>query len=100
MTGEEILRQLACERSEELARISPEHQQSARLSARPFLSGAFHALVLADAFEDEPSLGLLQELLVPIEQPLVDAGVIEWVSFGFEERATVGLAEPDDEVVR
>jgi hypothetical protein len=41
---------------------------------------------------------LLAELLAPIEKPLVDEGVIELVSFGFEETVTGALAreeEPD-----
>ncbi|MGH8975811.1 MAG: hypothetical protein ACRD0C_21710 [Acidimicrobiia bacterium] len=96
MTGEEILRALAEERKQELARTPPEHKQSVMLNARPFLIGAFHALCRAKALENPPSLELLEEVLAPIEQPLVDQGVIERVSFGLEDRANAHITPDED----
>ena len=99
MTGEEILRGLADECARDVTLARPEHRESAMLNARPFLSGAFIALARAKAFANRPSLEFLEELLAPIQQPLVDHGVIERVSFGFEATASA-TAEPDDETDR
>ena len=96
MSGEEILRGLAEEFARDLAMSRPEHQESVRLNARPYLTGAFMALFRANAFTSPDPRQLLEEVLAPIEQPLVDAGLIERVSFGFEETATAALA-PEDE---
>ncbi len=48
MIGEEILRGLAEEFAQELARSRPEHQESVRLNARPYLTGAYIALFRAE----------------------------------------------------
>jgi hypothetical protein len=56
------------------------------------------ALVKASLLESRSAVRLLQEVLAPIEQPLVDEGVIERVSAGFEARAagSVGREQAEE----
>lgn len=96
MTGEEILRALADDCARNVTQADPEHRQAAIEDARPFLSGAFIALARANAFANRPSLAFLETLLAPIEQPLVDQGLYERVSFRLEV-TTSAAAVADDE---
>jgi len=91
VTGEEVLRRLAEELARDASRAQPEHREGVILRARPFLTGAFIALARAKAFAERPSLEVLEELLAPIEQPLVDQGVIERFSSGFDASATTAV---------
>jgi hypothetical protein len=100
VTGEEILRGLAEDCKRNVARASPEHRESAIFNARPFLTGAFIALAKAKAFADPRSGDFLEELLAPIEQPLVDQGLVERVSFGFDVHRTAGRIAPEEETER
>lgn len=90
-------RRLTAPKDWQLAGTPPEERRGVMLNARPFLTGAFIALARAEAFGSRPDLQLLEDLLAPIEQPLVDEGVIELVRFGFEATASSGALAVDEE---
>lgn len=97
--GEEVLRSLAEDCKREVASAPPGREESAILYARSFLTGAMIALARAKAFTEVNPQEFLEELLAPIEQPLVDQGRLERVSFGFEATASA-TAHPDEETDR
>lgn len=97
MTGEDVLRGLAEDCKRNVAAAAPEYRHDAILGARPFMTGALIALTRTRAITHPHPLQLLEELLAPIEQPLVDLGIIENVSATLESRITSGLAPADEE---
>lgn len=99
MNGEEVLRSLADDCKRDVASAPPGGEESSILHARAFLTGAMIALARAKAFTEVNPQELLDELLAPIEQPLVDQGFIERVSAGFETTASA-TARPDEETDR
>lgn len=99
MNGEEVLRSLAEDGKRNVASAPPAGEESSILYARPFLTGAMIALARAKAFTEVNPQELLEELLAPIEQPLVDQGRIVRVSSGFEATASA-TALPDEETDR
>ena len=96
VTGEEILKGLAEERQPEVERAAPEHRHSMMLEARPFLTGAFIALARANAFAVRPTLHYREELLAPVEQPHVDQGVVERISFTFGASTSGAIIREDE----
>ena len=97
MTGEETLRALAEHRRRMVLGASPEHHEALILDARPFLTGAMMALVGAKVLDHPSPQQLLEELLAPIEQPLVDSGVIDRTSVSLKAREIASLFLPPDE---
>ena len=97
MSGAEVLRGLAEDCKKNVARTDAEHRQSVILSARPFLSGAMIALVRTGALDTRAAGQLLEELLQPIEQPLVEQGLITHFTASFEAKATVDRMQRPDE---
>jgi hypothetical protein len=77
MTGEQTLRALAEHRRRMIAAVPSGQRKEPMLSTRSFLTGAAMALVGAGVLDWATSSRLLEELLAPIEQPLVDSGVID-----------------------
>jgi len=97
VSGAEVLRGLAEDCKRNVARTDAEHRQTVIRHARPFLSGAMIALVRTGALDPKGAAQLLEELLQPIEQPLVDQGLLTHFTASFESKATVDRIQRRDE---
>ena len=96
MDGPEILRALAAERQRDIDEVAVEQQQGVILYARPFLTGAMSALVRAGLLQPEGGAILIEELLRPLEQPLVDAGVIRRISKAAGTTVAITVAKEEE----
>jgi len=97
VSGAEVLRGLAEDCKRNVASVEAEHRQRVILGARPFLSGAMIALVRTGALDPRAAGQLLEELLQPIEQPLVDQGLLTHFTASFEAKTTVERIQRPDE---
>jgi hypothetical protein len=94
--GRQILRALAIERQRDIDGVEPQYRQTVILASRPILSGAMLALVRADLLDARVGQALLEDLLRPIEQPLVDTGVIKRISKSASTSVSLQVGEAEE----